>query len=212
MNDDEWRVEVELDDGAHGAAVGERLADLVLDEDARARLGGEVMVTHDGPRVMLYADSAAQAGEAERVVREVLADEQLPATVAVTRYHPIAEQWRDAAEPLPETEQAVAAERAANAVDEVEEVAEEGRYDWDVRIDCAHRGDAVELHNRLRAEGLPVQRRWTHVRVGVLTEQAGIETAKTLRERLPAGATIALEVNPDDVPSPGFVLWNRIAR
>jgi hypothetical protein len=65
VNDD-WRVQVELDDEAHGHPLAERLRALDLDDDARKRLGGDVIVTRDGTRIYLYAADEQAAREAER--------------------------------------------------------------------------------------------------------------------------------------------------
>jgi hypothetical protein len=48
------------------------------------------------------------------VVRELIAADELTAEVRSTRWHPAAAEWRDADEPLPETPEAVEAERRAH--------------------------------------------------------------------------------------------------
>src|SRR5437667_4042334 len=102
---DEWRVEVDLDDEQHGFTLGERLRSLDLDDEARERLGDRVIVTRDGAKMFLYAQTEEQAREAERVARDVVAAEGLGAQVAVTRWHPDADAWQDASVPMPETEE-----------------------------------------------------------------------------------------------------------
>lgn len=114
MTEDEFRVEVELDDEEHGFSLGERLRAFDLDDEARERLGSRVIVTRDGSHLFLYANTRESAAEAERVVRELLEADELTATVRATRWHPVAEQWRDADEPLPETPEALDAERRAH--------------------------------------------------------------------------------------------------
>lgn len=64
---DEWRVEITLGDESGQVSMGEVLTAADLDTEAEERLGGEVIVTHDGPHVFLYSASEAGAGEAERV-------------------------------------------------------------------------------------------------------------------------------------------------
>ena len=49
---EDFRVEVDLDDDAHGYPLRERLRALNLDDEARARLGRNVVVTRDGPRIL----------------------------------------------------------------------------------------------------------------------------------------------------------------
>ena len=66
---EEWRVEIELNDQGHGLSLGERLRSLDLDDEARERLGGDVIVTRDGSRLFLYAasqEAAARGGSRDR--------------------------------------------------------------------------------------------------------------------------------------------------
>ena len=119
--EDEFRVEVELSDEGHGLSLGERLRALDLDDDAQERLGSRVIVTRDGEHVFLYANSRESADEASRVIRELAADDGLTASVRVTRWHPAAEDWRDADEPLPDTPEAIEAERRMHEAREAEE-------------------------------------------------------------------------------------------
>src|ERR671915_2488896 len=111
--DDEFRVEVELDDDEHGYSLGERLRALDLDDDARERLGGRVLVTRDGSRLFLYAASEAQAREAAEVVTGLAEADELTADVRVTRWHPIEQAWKDASLPLPHTPEEEEAEYVA---------------------------------------------------------------------------------------------------
>ena len=69
MADDDWRVEVELDEERHGGALVDRLRRHDLDDEARDRLKGRVAVTKDGPRVFLYAKTEEQAREARLAFR-----------------------------------------------------------------------------------------------------------------------------------------------
>ena len=76
---EEWRVEVELREEGHGLSLGERLRHLDLDDEARERLGGSVIVTRDGARMFLYAGSEQAAREAARVIAQLASDEGLDA-------------------------------------------------------------------------------------------------------------------------------------
>src|ERR671919_1731230 len=132
---EEWRVEIELGDEQHHRTLGERLRSLDLDEEAKKRLGDRVIVTRDGEHMFLYADSEASAREAERVARALLADEGLAGEIAVTRWHPVAEAWRDASVPLPSSDQEERAEeRAHEHAEEREAAAEIGRASCRERV------------------------------------------------------------------------------
>jgi hypothetical protein len=201
---DEFRVEVELDDDEHGYSFGERLRALDLDDEARERLGGRVLVTRDGSRLFLYAANEAQAREAAEVVRSLVDADELTAEIRVTRWHPLEEAWKDASIPLPRTPEEEEAEYAAREAAEAEEAEAEREYDWHVVIRLPRRDEAVDVARRLEAEGLPVARRWRYVVVGALTEERAEELAQRLRADLPDDADVSVEANLSDVRLPAF--------
>ena len=196
--DDEFRVEVELDDAEHGYAFGERLRALDLDNDARERLGSGILVTRDGSRLFLYAASEAEAREAERIIRELVEADGLTAETAVTRWHEIEEAWDDASIPLPSTPAEEEAERTALEASETREAAREGRFDWEVVVHAPSRNVAIDVERRLTEEGLSVRRRWRYVAIGVPTEDRARQLEDRLRSELP-DADIEVEVDLSDV-------------
>jgi hypothetical protein len=202
---DEWRVEIDLDDEAHGFGIGERLRAHSLDDEARKRLGGRVVVTRDGPRVFLYAGNEAEVREAEAVARELVANDDLSAGITVTRWHPAAEEWQDASLPLPRGEADEREEAERKERHELQEARDEGSFDWLVKAELASRDAAAELEDRLSAEGLPVHRRWRYLTVDALTEERANELGARLEEEAP-DAEVWIEANPDDIPTPTFVL------
>lgn len=206
MSEDEWRVEVELDDEQQGYGLGERLRAQDLDDDARERLGSRVLVTRDGSRLFLYAASEAHAREAERVVRELLSADRLSAELAVTRWHPVEEIWKDASIPLPRTDAEVGDEHRRMEEAESREAAEEGSYDWLVKAHLPSRAAAADVAAKLARERHSVRRRWRYVEIGAITDERANELADRLRDELPPDAEIWVEANPDDLPSPLFVL------
>jgi hypothetical protein len=208
VSGDEWRVEVELEEEQHGSWLGERLRTHDLDDEARERLGQRVIVTKDGPHVFLYAASEEQAREAERVARELVEAEGRRARIAVTRWHPDEEAWRDASIALPGTDAERAAERALYEQAEEREAEAEGSYEWEVHVDMPGRGEAAALERELRDQGLDVHRRWRYVAVGAPTEERANELAARLRETLPSTAHVRVDANPDELPTRArFVLF-----
>jgi hypothetical protein len=201
---DEFRVEIELDDDEHGYSLGERLRALDLDDEARKRLGGRVLVTRDGSRLFLYAAEEAQAREAAHTVRSVSEADELTAEISVTRWHPVEEAWKDASLPLPDTPAEEKAEYAAREAAEAEEAETEGEYDWHVIVRLSRRDEAVEVAGRLEADGLPVARRWRYVVAGALTEERAEQLAERLRGELPNDADVSVEANLSDVRVPAF--------
>lgn len=100
MANEEWRVEVELDDEAHGLSLGERLRAFGLDDQARKSLGDRVVVTRDGSRMLLYATSESDAREAEKTARQLVDEDGLSAELTVTRWNPAQREWTDPAVPV----------------------------------------------------------------------------------------------------------------
>jgi hypothetical protein len=204
--EDEWRVEVRLEADADGHSLGELLRSLKLDDEARKRLGSDVVVTRDGPQIFLYAWHEPSAREAERVVRELLEREGLAAEVELKRWHPDADEWRPAAEALPSTPEEAAAERERHRAEAEKEAAESGAYDWQVIVHLPDLGAARDFGKRLLERGLPIKRRWRYVLVGVPTEEEAIELGKELEGEAPEGSAVGVRGDPNDISLPGFVL------
>jgi hypothetical protein len=192
MSNDEWRVEIDLDDEQHGYSLGERFRSHDLDDEARKRLGRRAIVSRDGPRVFLYTGTEVQAREAERIARELVAAGELTADIDVTRWDAETEEWI-----YPTGE-------SAEAVDD-EPLAEED-YPWLLTFELDSRGDASAVEDLLQVEAAdPVHRRWHYVTVDARTEDDANELANRVRDRLPEGAKMWVEANPEGIPNPAFV-------
>jgi len=200
---DEWRVEVDLDEEQHGFRLGERLRSLDLDDEARARLGDRVVVTRDGARMFLYAQTEEQARQAEQVARELVASEGVSAQIALTRWHPDADEWRDASIPMPETEEQRALERERHEEAAEREPPSRWDYQWEVRVDLPTLRDTREFAARLADEGINVRRHWKYLLVGAASEDAANELAERIRAEAPEGSTV--NVVTAGAPHPVFV-------
>jgi hypothetical protein len=205
MQQDEWRVEIDLDDEEHGYGLGERFRSRALDDEARERLGQRVMVTRDGPRVFLYTGTEAETREAERIAQQLVAEEDLTAKIRATRWHPVEEAWKDASIPLPRSEAEEQDELDRKEAAEWQEAVEEGSFDWMVKVELPSGAEAAELADRLSNEGYQVHRRWRYVTIDVVTEEQANELASSLRDVLPPGSDVSVDANPDDIPTPVFV-------
>jgi hypothetical protein len=195
---EDFRVEVELDDEAHGYPLRERLRALNLDDEARERLGQNVVVTRDGSRMFAYTPTEAQAREAERVISGLVAQEGLTVDLAVTRWHPVAEEWRDASLPLPDTAEERERESEEHEAAEYREASVEGEFDWRVVAETQSREGARDLARDLQDEGLPVSRRWRYVTVGAVTEERAEELAQRLGGELGDSGDVWVEAHLDD--------------
>jgi hypothetical protein len=202
---DEWRVEVALDRDEHADTLSGALHDLRLDDEARKLLGGSVIVTRDGRFIFVYAWHEESAQEAERVVKHIMEDEQLVGQVRLMRWHPVAEEWKDAEEELPEEDAALAQEMREREEEGTREASRYGEYPWEVVITLHNIRDTHELAGKLREEGLPVKRRFTHLLVGAPSEDDAVELGKRLEGEVPEGSAVGVRGNPDDMPLPTFV-------
>ena len=202
---DEWRVEVALDEEHNGASLSDALNHLQLDNEARKLLGGSVMVTRDGRFVFLYAWHEQSAQEAEHVVKNLMQDEKLVGQVRLMRWHPIAEEWKDASEPLPDDEAARAEEMREAEEEGSTEAQRYGEFPWEVVIDLPHIRDGQSLAKKLRDEGFPVKRHFRSLLVGAPSEDKAVELGERLEGEAPEGARIGVRGNPDDMPLPAFV-------
>jgi hypothetical protein len=196
---EDWRLTVTLEHEEHGLGLLHALPQARLEDDARERLGDAVSVSREGGTVYVYTDTEAAAREAEGVVRGILADDGIEATIALDRWHPEELRWEDARTPLPRTEADEAAEHERRMAAETAE-ARAGRPAWEVRLELPSHHAARELAHRLENEGVPVVRRWSHLLVGADNEDA----AAALAERLAAEAPEArVAVTPT-----GSAIWD----
>jgi hypothetical protein len=200
---DEWRVEADLDDEQHGLKLGERLRSLDLDDEARKRLGDRVIVTRDGSKMFMYAQTEAQAREAERVARELVDAEGLSADISLTRWHPDEDAWKDVSIPMPETEEQRAQERERHKRDAEDEPRPPWAYQWEVRVDLPSRDDTRELASRLSDEDIEVRRHWKYLLVGAASEERANELAERIKAEAPGGSSV--QVVTAGAPHPVFV-------
>jgi hypothetical protein len=188
--DEDWRVTVTLPNEGHVQRVVQAVHEHEVEQDVRHRLGHRIAVSADGPHVFLYAATDDAAREAERIVRDVLAQRKLAAEFALDRWHPIEQEWEDASVPLPQTPEQKLTERQRRVDDDTQESLATGQAEWDVRVELPSRHEAVELAKRLEAEGHRVVRRWTYVVVGANNEDEAAELARAIEQEAPAGATV----------------------
>ena len=190
--DQEWRVEVDLDDEQHGYSLGERLRAHDLDDEARERLGSGVIVTRDGPRLYVYTTSEAAAREGERVLRELVEAERLTADIRVTVWDEERDAW-------------LGAERGEVVEDPR---AEDEGPEYFVLVDSDEQAELEALAARLQAEERPVELRRGKLLVGSFDDEEVEELAERLRAEL--GSKARVQVRADifsDLPSPGFLLF-----
>ena len=188
--DQEWRVEINLDDEAHGYSLGERLRSHDLDDHARERLGGGAIVTREGPRLHVYTKSLAAAREAERVLRELIEADRLSADISVTVWDEERDAWLDA---------------EGGEVVEDARAGEEGP-EYFVLVESEDQEALEALAGRLDG---PVEVRRGRLLIGVADDEEVEALAERLRRELPDAHVQTRADIFTDLPSPGFLLFEK---
>jgi hypothetical protein len=191
--DDDWRVTVTLHDEAHVGRVLESVREHEVEDDVRRQLGRRVAVSAEGPTIFLYAGTENAAREADQVVRQLTAQRGVAADFAIDRWHPLEEEWENADVPMPQTAGQRAAEHQRLEEDETKQSLATGYAQWEVRVELPSRHAAVELAERLRAEGRSVVRRWTLVVLGANDSDDASALASQIKKEAPAGAEVGVQ-------------------
>ncbi len=186
---DDWRLRIHIRDPDHAALMAEQMAAWAIQDELQAAFHDRVAISADGGELFCYTASREQAERVQEMIRSAAAEKGWNAEMELARWHPVAEEWEDPDKPLPASDTDLAAEHAELIKREREQAREQGYPDFEVRVSCRSRSDAIELAQRLRDEGIPSLRRWHYLLVGAPDEDA----AKALAER------IATESPPDAV-------------
>ena len=189
----DWRVTVTLHDTANAERVLESMREHEVEDDARRRLGGRVAVSADGPSIFLYAGSENAAREADRVARDLTAARGLSADFALDQWHPAEEEWESADVALPQTEQERAAEHERLEEDETSESLATGKAQFEVRVELPSHHEAVQLGDRLKAEGRQVIRRWTLLVLGANDSDDANTLAEVIKREAPADTKVEVQ-------------------
>ncbi len=199
MND-EWRLQIDVDDDGHLASLVERLDAQELEDDLSDAFADRVILSREGGRIFAYTETRGHAEAVrERVVR---LDEEhgWSAATELRHWHPVAESWEEPDVPLPASDAAAAAEHAEAIASERERLAETGEPEYEVRVELPSHGDAARLAERLQAEGLPAVRRWKYLVVGAADEDEAKQLAQRLELQAPGGSEVSTEAS-------GQVAW-----
>jgi hypothetical protein len=113
-DEQDWRIEAELDVAEPGGVLQSLLGrvrgpDLV--KELEAMVPREVVITHDGKRLFVYAADERTLAAARRGVEEVLARDAIKASMRVSHWDDELERWRQT-DPPPSAEDRQAEEAA----------------------------------------------------------------------------------------------------
>jgi hypothetical protein len=190
---DDWRLRIHLPEGGRGRLMAENLAAAKLEHELEESLSDRVAVSHDEDDVFVYAGVREDAERAARLARSVTSQRGWEVETELARWHPEAEEWEDPDKPLPSTAAELATEHAERIEHEREESREQGYAEFEVRVQCPSRAEAIELQEHLRSEGIPSLRRWRYLLVGAPDEDAATALARKIGSEAAPGAVVSTE-------------------
>jgi hypothetical protein len=192
MNDD-WRVRIHLHQQGRGHQLTQAMEAATLEHELESALPDRVVVSRDEDDVFCYAETREQAERARDLVTALAAKNGWAPDTELARWHPVAEEWEDPNKPLPKTAAEVSAEHAELMHREREESRDQGYPDFEVRVQCRSRAEAIELAARLKAEGLPSLRRWHYILIGATDEDTAAALTRRIAEESPLGSVVSTE-------------------
>jgi len=186
-------VTISLADQAHTEPARRSFSEREVEQDVHLRLGRNIVVGAGDSQIFLYAGTENAAREAERMARDVLAEDGIEAELTLDRWHPIEEQWEspDVAMPRTEAERQAEHQRLEDAETAVSLAS--GTAQWQARASLPSHREAVALAHTLEGEGRAVVRRWKFLVVGANNEDDAEELAEHIRREAPPGATVRAE-------------------
>jgi hypothetical protein len=192
--DDDWRLQIDLDDDGIGGKVADHLRAAELEHGLSLEPDRRVIVSHEGQRIFLYAGDREQLDSAQGVIQTLLDSKGWQAKLELRHWHRVAEDWEDPDAPEPTTDVEKAAERERLMETEDVEVAERGGLaEFEVRVEFPSHKEAREFAKKLDEEGLEPVRRWHYMVVGVPDEDEGKALADRIRAEAPADSKVTVE-------------------
>jgi hypothetical protein len=184
MANDDWRLRIELE---HEEKRG-LLDRLGLRESEAEELAAELRdlrlaVTEEDGILHVYAGSSLDLERARTLIEKEFDELGLQAESMTTEHWLAAEERWDGAEP---------------SQDYDDELVSEGFAPWEVRIPARDHKAAVELADRLEAEGYGVIRRWNFVIAGCADEEQARALAARLHGEVEAGGEMVYESMPQN--------------
>lgn len=192
MNDD-WRLQITFDDEGLAGALMEHLDARELEHDLSDAFHDRIIVSRNGAQVFLYAGTRDQAESARALIVSLAQKHDWKLTPELKRWHPDAEQWEDPDAVPADDEASRKAEHEELIATERRETEENGRPEFEVRVDLPSRHDALRFAERLQSEGLPTVHRWKFLLVGATDEDSAKALAERIRNEAPTGSRVTVE-------------------
>jgi hypothetical protein len=192
VNDD-WRLRITLHEREDANTLADGLAASVLERELIESIHDRIIVSRDDAEVFCYTATREQAETAEVAIRAIAEEHAWEPDFELTHWHPTAEAWEDPDAPLPQSDADRAAEHAEMIAREHATEREHGYPDYEVRIECVSRKEALAFSEQLRAEGIANVNRFKYLLIGATDEDAAQALADRLRTEAPAGSVITVE-------------------
>lgn len=210
--DDDWRLQIDLDDDGIAGNLADYLRAAELEHDLAVDIGRRVIVSNEGARIFLYAGDRDQLDRAQDAIQKYIDSKGWKATLELRHWHHEANEWEDPEKPLPTT----AAEKAAEheqlmETEDEETAARHGRAEFEVSVKFPSQHEARDFAKKLEEEGLRPVRRWHYMVVGAADEDAAKELAERIRAEAPDDAEVKAEYSLREIydeqpPNPFFFL------
>jgi hypothetical protein len=165
--DDDWRLQIDLDDEGVTGNLADHLRAAELEHDLAVDIGRRVIVSKEGERIFLYAGDRDQLDRAQGVIQKYIDAKDWQAKLELRHWHSDANEWEDPDAPLPTSDAEKAAEHEQLMETEDEETAaRHGRAEFEVSVKFPSQHEAREFAKKLSDEGLRPVRRWHYMVVG----------------------------------------------
>jgi hypothetical protein len=153
--DDDWRLQIDLDDAGIGGEIADHLRAAELEHDLATSFDQRVIVSHEGERIFLYAGDRSQLDRAQGVVQKLLDSKGWDASFDLRHWHEVAADWEgpDVPEPATDAEREAEHERLMQTEDE-ETAAQGGLAEFEVRVEFPSHREARQFAKQLEEEGL----------------------------------------------------------
>jgi hypothetical protein len=210
--DDDWRLQIDLDDEGVAGNLADHLRTAELEHDLSLDIDRRVIVSHEGERIFLYAGDREQLDRAQGVIQKFVDSKGWKANLELRHWHPVADEWEDPGTPLPTTDAEKEAEHAELMATEDEETAARGgRAEFEVSVKFPTSHEAREFAKKLKEEGLEPVRRFHYMVVGAADQDAADKLAERIRAEAPADAEVKAEYSlrelwDEQPPNPFFFL------
>jgi hypothetical protein len=192
--DDDWRLQIDLDDDGVAGKVADAIRSAELEHDLALDVDRRVIVSHEGGTIFLYAGDRDQLDRAQVALGKYLDAKGWQGKSELRHWHPVAEDWEDpdAPEPTTAAEKEAEHERLMKTEDE-EAAADHGYAEFEVRVEFPSHREAHDFNAKLKEEGFEPVRRWRYLVVGAADEDQANELADRIRAEAPADSKVTAE-------------------